>query len=111
MLVKHVQAPLDVTVGLERSYTRAEIEVQHTDLFSSGGHLKPDPFSRAASILKTHGREVSEHVASFEARQVKEVKEFVILRRPKSWTSAFMRQGEISSSLISLVLPRRAFLQ
>jgi hypothetical protein len=77
MLVKHVQAPLDVTVGLERSYTRAEIEVQHTDLFSSGGHLKPDPFSRAASILKTHGREVAEHVASFEARQVKEVKEFV----------------------------------
>jgi len=42
-----------------------------------GGHLKPDPYSRAASILKTHGPAVAEHVASFEARQVEEVKAFV----------------------------------
>jgi hypothetical protein len=42
-----------------------------------GGHLKPDPYSRAATILKTHGKAVAEHVASFEARQVKEVKNFV----------------------------------
>lgn len=44
-----------------------------------GGHLKPDPYSRAASILKTHGPEVAEHVADFEARQVKEVKDYVEL--------------------------------
>ena len=42
-----------------------------------GGHLKPDPYSRAASILKTHGPAVAEHVASFEARQVEEVKAFL----------------------------------
>jgi hypothetical protein len=46
-------------------------------LYFPGGHLKPDPYSRAAGILKTHGKAVAEHVASFEARQVKEVKEFV----------------------------------
>jgi hypothetical protein len=46
-------------------------------LFLPGGHLKPDPYSRAANILRTHGKAVAEHVASFEARQVKEVKDFV----------------------------------
>jgi glycine/D-amino acid oxidase-like deaminating enzyme len=43
----------------------------------SGGHLKPDPYSRAASILKTHGKAVAEHVASFEARQINEIKDLV----------------------------------
>ena len=42
-----------------------------------GGHLKPDPFSRAASVLRTHGTAVAEHVASFEARQVKEIRDLV----------------------------------
>ncbi|KAK5105867.1 hypothetical protein LTR62_001954 [Meristemomyces frigidus] len=45
----------------------------------NGGHLKPDPFSRAASVLKTYGKDVAEHVASFEARQVKEVRDLVDL--------------------------------
>lgn len=44
---------------------------------SVGGHLKPDPYSRAANILKTHGQAVAEHVASFEARQVEAVKAYV----------------------------------
>ena len=48
-----------------------------TKTFFQGGHLKPDPYSRAASVLKTHGLAVAEHVASFEARQVKEVQDFV----------------------------------
>ncbi|CAA9959597.1 hypothetical protein PTMSG1_03014 [Pyrenophora teres f. maculata] len=43
----------------------------------NGGHLKPDPISRAASVLKTHGRAIAEHVASFEARQVAAIRELV----------------------------------
>jgi hypothetical protein len=42
-----------------------------------GGHLKPDPLSRAASVLETHGIAVAEHVATFEARQVDAIKELV----------------------------------
>lgn len=43
----------------------------------NGGHLKPDPYYRAASALKTHGKDAAEEVASFEARQVKEIKSMV----------------------------------
>ncbi|KAH7082648.1 FAD dependent oxidoreductase [Paraphoma chrysanthemicola] len=43
----------------------------------NGGHLKPDPLLRAASLLDTHGGAVAEHVASFEARQVDAIKELV----------------------------------
>ncbi|KAI4941564.1 hypothetical protein J4E91_010740 [Alternaria rosae] len=43
----------------------------------NGGHLKPDPLSRAASVLETHGKAVAEHVATFEARQVDAIKELV----------------------------------
>lgn len=43
----------------------------------NGGHLKPDPYYRAASALKKHGREAAEELASFEARQVKEIKDLV----------------------------------
>ncbi|KAK6863479.1 FAD dependent oxidoreductase [Apiospora arundinis] len=43
----------------------------------NGGHLKPDPYLRAARVLETHGKEVAEHVASFEARQVQEVQDLV----------------------------------
>lgn len=43
----------------------------------NGGHLKPDPYNRAAGALKTHGKEAAEEVASFEARQVKEVQKLV----------------------------------
>ncbi|KNG44371.1 fad dependent oxidoreductase [Stemphylium lycopersici] len=43
----------------------------------NGGHLKPDPLSRAASVLETHGKAVAEHVATFEARQVDVIKELV----------------------------------
>lgn len=43
----------------------------------NGGHLKPDPYYRAAGALKTHGREAAEEVASFESRQVKEVQKLV----------------------------------
>ena len=42
-----------------------------------GGHFKPDPFARAASVLKTHGKAVAEHVTLFEARQVSEIRELV----------------------------------
>ena len=37
----------------------------------------PDPYSRAASVLKTHEPVVTEHVASSVARQVKEVQDFI----------------------------------
>ncbi|KAK7923795.1 FAD dependent oxidoreductase, partial [Apiospora marii] len=43
----------------------------------NGGHLKPDPYLRAARVLETHGPEVAEHVASFEARQVQEVQDLI----------------------------------
>lgn len=43
----------------------------------NGGHVKPDPYNRAAGALKTHGKEAAEEVASFEARQVKEVQKLV----------------------------------
>jgi hypothetical protein len=43
----------------------------------NGGHLKPDPYYRAASALKTHGKDAAEELASFEARQVKEIKKLV----------------------------------
>lgn len=43
----------------------------------NGGHLKPDPYYRAASVLKAHGKEAAEEVAAFEARQVHEIKELV----------------------------------
>ncbi|KAJ4346323.1 uncharacterized protein N0V89_010252 [Didymosphaeria variabile] len=42
-----------------------------------GGHLKPDPLFRAASVLQTHGKKVAEHVASFEARQVDAIRDLV----------------------------------
>lgn len=43
----------------------------------NGGHLKPDPYYRAAAALRKYGREAAEEVASFEARQVKEIKRLV----------------------------------
>ncbi|KAF3034410.1 hypothetical protein E8E12_005513 [Didymella heteroderae] len=43
----------------------------------NGGHLKPDPIFRASSVLETHGKEVAEHVSSFEARQVDAIKDLV----------------------------------
>lgn len=42
-----------------------------------GGHLKPDPYYRAANALRSHGKEAAEEVASFEARQVNEIKTLV----------------------------------
>jgi hypothetical protein len=50
---------------------------QVLNLENLGGHLKPDPLSRAASVLETHGKAVAEHVATFEARQVDAIKELV----------------------------------
>lgn len=56
------------------------VEREHngnTDLELPGGHLKPDPLSRAARVLEVHGRAVAEHVASFEARQVDAIRDLV----------------------------------
>lgn len=39
--------------------------------------MKPDPYLRAIGALQTHGKEAAEEVASFEARQVKEIKDLV----------------------------------
>ncbi|RMZ29587.1 hypothetical protein D0859_06315 [Hortaea werneckii] len=39
----------------------------------NGGHLKPDPYTRAAAALTSNGREAAEEVASFEARHLDEV--------------------------------------
>ncbi|CAK3862226.1 related to oxidoreductase [Lecanosticta acicola] len=43
----------------------------------NGGHLKPDPFYRAAGALKRYGKEAAEEVAAFEVRQVEEIKALV----------------------------------
>lgn len=43
----------------------------------SGGHLKPDPYMRAAGALDKYGKDAAEEVASFEACQVKEIKDLV----------------------------------
>jgi glycine/D-amino acid oxidase-like deaminating enzyme len=43
----------------------------------NGGHLKPDPYLRAAEALKLHGKEAAEEVAAFETRQVSEIKKLV----------------------------------
>lgn len=48
-----------------------------TDHPPPGGHLKPDPLFRAASVLETHGKAVAEHVATFEARQVDAIRDLV----------------------------------
>ncbi|KAI6839845.1 FAD dependent oxidoreductase superfamily [Hortaea werneckii] len=39
----------------------------------NGGHLKPDPYTRAAAALTSHGKEAAEEVASFEAQHLDEV--------------------------------------
>lgn len=43
----------------------------------NGGHLKPDPFSRAGSVIEKHGREAAEEVSSFEIRHVKAIGDLV----------------------------------
>ncbi|KXT15908.1 hypothetical protein AC579_5510 [Pseudocercospora musae] len=43
----------------------------------NGGHLKPDPYYRAAGALRKHGRDAAEEVSSFEQRHVKAIKELV----------------------------------
>ena len=42
-----------------------------------GGHLKPDPYIRAAKALAEHGKDAAEEVASFESRNLSAVGEFV----------------------------------
>lgn len=39
-----------------------------------GGHLKPDPYNRPASLVLTHGVEVAAECAAFEAETLKAVK-------------------------------------
>lgn len=56
---------------------RREHDSSCTDSEPPGGHLKPDPLFRAASVLESHGKAVAEHVASFEARQVDAIKDLV----------------------------------
>ena len=42
-----------------------------------GGHLKPDPYERAGSVIDVHGKEAAEEVSSFEMRHVKEIGDLV----------------------------------
>lgn len=42
-----------------------------------GGHLKPDPYTRAAAAFDTYGKEVAEQVASFEARHINVIADLV----------------------------------
>lgn len=42
-----------------------------------GGHLKPDPYNRPASLALTHGVEVAAEVAAFEAATLQAVKQAV----------------------------------
>lgn len=57
--------------------SRIQFNIARADSGNLGGHLKPDPLSRAASVLETHGKAVAEHVATFESRQVDAIKELV----------------------------------
>ena len=43
----------------------------------NGGHLKPDPFSRAGNVIDKYGAKAAEQVASFEIRHVKEITDIV----------------------------------
>ena len=43
----------------------------------NGGHLKPDPFSRAGNVIDKYGVKAAEEVASFEIRHVKEIGDLV----------------------------------
>jgi hypothetical protein len=74
--VRLARAPADATVRGNCSWY--ESKVFHLLIPEHlGGHLKPDPLSRAASVLETHGKEIAEHVASFETRQVDAIKDLV----------------------------------
>ena len=42
-----------------------------------GGHLKPDPWSRAGNVIDHHGKEAAEEVSSFEVRHSKEIGDLV----------------------------------
>ena len=46
-------------------------------IYGTGGHLKPDPYSRAAEALNKHGKEAAEEVASFESRHLKAIADLV----------------------------------
>ncbi|CAN9249525.1 unnamed protein product [Alternaria alternata] len=63
--------------GTYHMLLRSNFNLARTESEGLGGHLKPDPLSRAASVLETHGKAVAEHVATFEARQVDAIKELV----------------------------------
>ncbi|KAK1561554.1 FAD dependent oxidoreductase [Colletotrichum navitas] len=43
----------------------------------NGGHLKPDPYNRPASLISTHGIEAATEVAEFEAKNLPAVKKVV----------------------------------
>nr|POF13825.1 gamma-glutamylputrescine oxidoreductase [Quercus suber] len=43
----------------------------------NGGHLKPDPFSKAADILDSHGTEAASQVAEFERRNFDEIAKLI----------------------------------
>lgn len=43
----------------------------------NGGHMKPDPFTRAAQVLSTHGTEAANEVSSFETRHLTEIARLV----------------------------------
>ncbi|KAF2763665.1 FAD dependent oxidoreductase [Teratosphaeria nubilosa] len=43
----------------------------------NGGHLKPDPYTRAFSALSSLGKDAAEEVASFEHRHLKEVGDLI----------------------------------
>ncbi|KAL4793157.1 FAD dependent oxidoreductase [Aspergillus venezuelensis] len=43
----------------------------------NGGHLKPDPYNRIASLAREHGLDAAREVAEFEARHVDAVAELV----------------------------------
>lgn len=63
--------------GRNGKITSPHVKGQVANILSPGGHLKPDPYYRAASALRKYGKEAAEEVASFEQRQVKAVKELV----------------------------------
>lgn len=70
-----VKLALELLVEMVCGVLVTEIELSLMDLL--GGHLKPDPIYRASSVLETHGKEVAEHVSSFEARHVDAIKDLV----------------------------------
>lgn len=64
------------------------VAIHDSDKGNLGGHLKPDPYTRAAAALASHGKEAAEEVAAFEARHINAICDLV---KREDWDCDFVR--------------------